>query len=149
MLFTVVIGGMIRLSIATTLLMTNRYQSKLTNETGIQNDLFYGLKMMKNRVRQSDAVTTQAAGGSWLSTQLICDNKYAFGIYQPAQNGPKYLVYLPDKTNVNNRTNIFNVAAPDSISFDVTLSGRLTTIRVHGTRNSVPFDLGTSVQRRG
>ncbi len=149
MLVTLVVASFIMLNIGATLGLCNKYHASLFNQTGIQNDIFYGIKLMQNRIRKSESVTQQTASGYWLSSKLICNNRYAFGVYQPSGSTTKSLVYLPDKNDETQRTNIFTVKASDSLAFDIIIGGRLVTIRIYGSRNGTPFDITSDILRRG
>ena len=149
MVATLVVGSLLVFILSTFINMSNRSYEKTVRTSGANTSLMYGLKLMQSRVHKSKSLSEVAASGQWLSERLICDN-YAFGVYQANAGATKDLVYLPDKTDVNNREVILAVPSTDPLNFAVTITGTGTVaaVSVTGTMNDTAFTITGTMMRR-
>jgi type II secretory pathway component PulJ len=149
LLTSLVISAFVVLSITAVSSISQRSYDKTMKEASVFAEVTYGFKLMQNRVRSAESSIEQSASGQWMSEQLVLNNKEAFGLYRAAGSSTTDFVYLEDKSQTNNREVILSVPNSNSISFNVTLSGKAVTIRVNGNKGKIPFDLSTVVVRRG
>jgi len=145
MIVTLAIASLIVMGIAAAINIGNSYYGKLSHETGIYNDVSYGLKMMQNRVHSAKFLSVNTAGSPWSGQRLEVGNEL-FGIY--VSGGNQDLVRLPDKANPNNREIILSVPAGGSLTLSLTQNGKAVSIRVYGSKYHIPFDVSSTVTRR-
>ncbi|HLF17744.1 MAG TPA: type II secretion system protein [Candidatus Omnitrophota bacterium] len=148
MIVTLVIGTLLIFILGSFIGLSSRSYSSTVRESSVNSSLMYGLKLIQNRVHKSKFLEEQAVAGQWLSEQLICNNEFAFGIYQASGSATKDFVYLPDINDETNRQVILAVPLADTLDFSVTINGRAVTITVWGTKGDVPFNLTSTVLRR-
>ena len=136
--------------------------NRMRKEAEVFADIFYGFKLMQNRIRESGvSISPVPISAPWTSEQILINNVFptndeVFGLcrYDPSSLDPLCMnggsrigfVYLPDVSN-NAGEVIFSV--PDTnLNLTLAPNGDTMTVRVFGTKDNIPFDLSTTVKRR-
>jgi hypothetical protein len=148
MLVGIIVSSFVVILMAAVLSLCRTSYARTVNETELFSDAAFGLKLLQSRVHRAKSLIEQAAGGQWMSEQLVIDNTEAFGLYKPTGSTITEFVYMADRAQPNNREVIFTVSANDTASFSVTISGAAATVQLNGKKQKAPFDLSTIVMRR-
>jgi len=149
LLICIVISSMVILTIGVIAGISRNSYQRIRTEADVFNDIAYGFKLIQNRVRKAQNLSIVSTSGEWKSDRLIINNKYAFGLYQANASDKKDFVFLPNKDDATVREVIFSVPNNDTLNLEINLSNQSVGIRIYGIRSKVPFDLSTSVTRRG
>ncbi len=148
LLISIVLSSFVVLSIGAASTIGRRSYEKVVEETKIYSDIAYGFKLLQNRIRQADSLTTQPAAGAWVSATLIVNNRWVFGLYRAEGSPTIDFVYLNDKNDETAREVIFSVAETSPVSFTATVSSKAATVRLNGEKKKIRFDISTTVIRR-
>lgn len=151
MMITLVITTFLILAIVTSVNIGNRYYGKLCQETGIYNDIAYGLKLIANRVHTAQVFSISTGTSPWSGQCLVVGNE-KFGVYNSGASID--FVYLPNKNDESKREVILSVALNESLNLNFTdadyptLKGSAVKIKVSGTKYNIPFNFSETATRR-
>lgn len=122
----------------------------LRKESGVYNDVFYGLNLIKFSVRKAQGTINvgNEMDPNWKSQVLTMGNS-AFGLYKPPGTKTEF-VYLKNKSDTTKRDILMEVDSNknETIVFTPSQNGKIVTVRVYGRKDKESFDLSTSVMRR-
>lgn len=152
LLVSVVISGLLMLTIGALARMGDSTYQKLSNRIQMYNEITNGLKLAKNRIRRADLCLVESAITQWPSERLLIDNRHLIGVYQSATGADKELVYVDDISNMGNRDVIISVRDSETLTFDVTIdatNSRDIQLDIDVEKNNYPVNVVSKVMRRG
>lgn len=130
----------------------NQNYTKLRKESQIYSDLGYGLKMVRNKVRESSTVYVNHAPGDpgWVSGQYLVVDNGGFGLYKAAAQDDVEFVYVKNMGDITDRTKLFVTESgkdKNQIKFSE-LNDVVTITEIEGRKGGVDFDLPDVVIKR-
>lgn len=145
MLVSLVVAGILILSVGVIASVSNNSFIKLNNKQQIYNDIAYGFKLLQYKVRGSTSIAIGNQTDPWISGQHFLVGSDIFGLYQTNQTTTDLIYHNGSKKEI-----IFSVPQPGivNLSFPGGISGQSVTVKISGTKNRIPFDLETTIFRR-
>ena len=143
--------------------------NRMRKEAELYADIFYGFKLIQNRVRESSVgVSIVGQSNPWTGSRLVINNSTgtndeAFGLCQYNSSGSNplcvtsgsniALVHWPNytaSTTVNAGEVIFSTPFSGSnlaLTFS-TPDANTIIVNLSGTKDNIPFNLSTTIKRR-
>ena len=155
MLVALIIVAVLALTVGVISKISVGTSKKYSGEIEIYSDLSYGFKLMQKHVREMGiANDPDAPGAPWIGPRLLIDNNVgidsAFGLYQNTATNTVDFVFLPDLSDPMVREVLFSASDTTPPTLNITRTGNSYIVRILGVKNSVPFDMSTTIkQRRG
>lgn len=134
----------------------HRSYNKLQKEAQIYSDLGHGLKLVRNRVRNSSTnlsiVNAPDGDPRWVGTNVLLVDGGGFGLFQETGSSRVDFVFVPDINNVNHRDAIFSIDTADNdqntIEF-TRVNNTITIQKIQGIKGEIPFSMpDVSILRR-
>ena len=137
--------------------IATKSSTSLRQKAEMFSEIMYAYKYMQKYVREADLCTPVGQSGSWIGSRLECSSSLtgadsAFGIWNNA--GTRQFVYVPDKNNTNVRDVLFEVKITgglptNAFTFTPTLNSGMVNVRIAGNKDKIPFDITSSIKKRG
>jgi hypothetical protein len=130
----------------------NQNYTKLRKESEIYSDLAHGLKMIRNKVRESSTVYVNHLPGDpgWVSGQYLVVDNGAFGLYKPADQSETEFVFVKNISDITNREKLFVTETgkdKNLIKFSE-LNDVVTISEIEGLKDGVEFELPDVIIKR-
>ncbi|MGE0269534.1 MAG: PilW family protein [Candidatus Omnitrophota bacterium] len=132
----------------------NQNYTRLRKESDIYSDLGYGLKMVRNKVRESSTVyVNHLPGDGWVNGQYLVVDNGAFGLYKHKDQNDVEFVYVKNIGDIDNSEKRIKLFVTESgkdenlIRFSE-LNDVVTITEIEGRKDGVDFDLPDVVIKR-
>lgn len=130
----------------------NQNYSKMRKEAEIYSDLAYGLKIIRNKVRESSSVYVNGVPGDpgWVSGQYLVVDNSGFGLYKPFDQSEVEFVYVKNLADLTKRERLFVTKSgkdKNLIKFSE-MNDIVTISEIKGAKDGVEFDLPNVVIKR-
>ncbi len=131
--------------------------NKIKKEGEVFSDIYYGFKLLQNRVHAANNVTSGTLSSPWITTnnvKIIINNTERYGLYQPAGTTTIELVRFASaaaELTPSSRETILSIpinATWANPTLALTQSGNSYTITLTGTKDNVPFNLSSTSTKR-
>ena len=153
LLIGIVIGAILVLTIGVLSSVSLGSYNRFSKESEVYNDIYYGFKLIQNRIHANKVSIVTNPGAPWKSDKIvITGTTERFGLYQPTGSNSIELIRFPDATEtLNNREIIFSIPINSqwaNPTLTVTPSGNTFAINLQGTKDNLPFNLSTTILMR-
>ena len=162
LLVGIIVSSILILTIGVISSMGNAGHTKALNTQVLYNDISYGFKLIKNKVRSSDSIAVNATPTDppWKSSVLLVNHQQvvggvatvvqgAFGVYQAASSTTQAFVYMPDVSVPATFESILSLSTTETLNLIFTsVTASSLTMQLNGQKDNIPFDVTNVVLRR-